>query len=99
MTKECTHCTRTKHRTEDEKKELKRRLKRIEGQVQGISRMLDDDRYCDEVLLQISAINNSLKSLGNQILKSHLSTCVTEDIKNDKMEIIDDVMELIRRLN
>lgn len=99
MSKECSHCTRTKHRTEEEKKELKTRLKIIEGQVRGIIGMIDDDRYCDEVLMQISAINNSLKSLGNQILKSHLSTCVVEDIKNDKMEIIDEVMELIKRLN
>lgn len=99
MSKECVHCTRTKHRTESEKKEITTRLKTIEGQVRGIIGMIEDDRYCDEVLVQISAIHNSLKSLGNQILKSHLSTCVVDDIKNNKVEIIDDVMDLIRRLN
>lgn len=99
MVKECTQCTRTKHRTEEEKKEIKIRLKTIEGQVRGVSGMIDDDRYCADILMQISAINHSLKSLGNQILKSHLATCVVKDIKNDKLEIIDDVMDLIRRLD
>lgn len=99
MLKVCKHCTRTKYRTDEEKKNLKTRLKTIEGQVRGVIGMIDEDRCCDEVLMQISAISSSLRSLGNQILKSHLSTCVAEDIKNDKMEIIDDVMELIKRLN
>lgn len=61
--------------------------------------MITDDRYCDDVLIQISAINKSLKSLGNEILKSHLSTCVVEDIKNDKLEVIDDVIDLFGKLN
>ena len=65
MSKVCEHCTRTKHRTEEDKKYLKNRLKTIEGQVRGISGMIDEDRYCDDILIQISAINNSLKSLGN----------------------------------
>lgn len=99
MKEKCIHCTRVKHRTEQEKKKLKTRLKTIEGQVRGISAMIDDDRYCDDILIQISAVNKSLKSLGNQILKNYLSTCVVEDIKNDKLEIIDEVMDLVGRLN
>lgn len=99
MSKMCEHCVKTKHRTEEEKKELKTRLKIIEGQIRGISGMIDDDRYCDDILIQISAVNKSLKSFGNQMLKSHLSTCVVDDIKNDKLEIIDEVMDLIGRLN
>ncbi len=99
MERESECCKRTKVRTNEEKRKIKTRLKIIEGQVRGISGMIDDDRYCDDVLVQISAVQNSLKSLGNQILKSHLSTCVVEDIKNDKLEIIDEIMDLIRKLN
>lgn len=95
----CEKCTRSKHRTEDEKANLTRRLKIIEGQVRGIRQMIEDDRYCDDVLIQISAINQSLKSLGNEILKNHLATCVVEDIQNNKLEVIDDVMQLFRKLN
>lgn len=99
MAKECIKCTRSKQRTEDEKKKLKKRLKTIEGQVRGISQMVEDDRYCDEILIQISAINNSLKSLSYEILKSHLQTCVTKDIKDNKLDIIDDVMDIIKRID
>ncbi len=96
MKKECF--TRKKHRGLDEKQKLIKRLNIIEGQVKGVKQMIDSDRYCDEVLIQISAINKSLKSLGNEILKNHLSTCVVEDIKKDNLSVIDDVVELIKRL-
>ena len=92
-------CTRLKHRTEEEKKNLMKRLRIIEGQVRGISQMIEDDRYCDDILIQISAVNKSLKSLGNQMLKSHISTCVVEDIKEDNLDVIDDVMNLFEMLN
>lgn len=97
MEKMC-QCTRLKHRTEDEKNNLIKRLKVIEGQVCGICKMIENDRYCDDVLIQISAVNNSLKSLGTEMLKNHLSTCVVKDIKEDKLEVIDDVMELFSKL-
>lgn len=90
---------RKKHRTEEEKEVLIKRLSRIEGQVRGIKKMIEDDRYCDDILIQVSAINNSLKSLGNEILKSHLSTCVVEDLKNDNLDVIDDIIDLFRRLS
>ena len=81
------------------KKNLTKRLKTIEGQVRGVSKMIDEDRYWNDILIQISAINKSLKSLGNEILKNHLLNCVTNDIKNDHLEIIDEVMEIIRRFD
>ncbi len=90
---------KSKHRKEEEKKYLKTRLNKIEGQVRGVSLMIDNDRYCDDILTQISAIEKSLKSLGNEILKNHLSTCIVNEIKNDNLEIINEVMDLIRRLN
>ena len=87
-----------KYRDEKEKQILQRRLKTIEGQVRGVSKMIEEDRYC-EVLIQISAIDKSLKSLGTMLLKNHLQTCVVKDIKNDHLEIIDDVMALIGKLS
>ena len=90
---------KSKHRKEEEKKYLKTRLNKIEGQVRGVSLMIDNDRYCDDILTQISAIEKSLKSLGNEILRNHLSTCVVNEIKNDNLEIINEIMNLIRRLN
>ena len=98
MTK-CEHCNRNKHRTEEEKKYLRTRLNTIEGQIRGVSKMVDEDKYCNDILTQLLAINKSIKSLSTDILKGHLSTCVVEDIKNDKLEVINEVMELIGRLD
>ena len=95
----CEKCSKSKHRTEEEKKYLKTRLKTIEGQVRGISKMIDEDKYCNDILIQLLAVNKSIKSISNDILKSHLSSCVVQDIKDDKLEVIDEIMELVGRLN
>ena len=97
--KNCENCTRSKHRTEEEKKYLKTRLNTIEGQVRGVSKMVEEDKYCNDILTQLLAINKSIKSLSNDILKSHLSSCVVKDIKEYKLEVIDEVMQLIGRLD
>ena len=98
MKKKCENCIRTKHRTEEEKKDLNRRLKIIAGQVNGIGQMIDDDRYCDDVLLQVASATNALKSLGNEILKSHMKSCMVDDIKNGNMEVIDDILDLFGKI-
>lgn len=95
----CKHCSKSTHRSAEEKKYLKVRLNTIEGQVRGISKMIEEDKYCADVLTQLLAVNKSIKALSNDILKSHLSTCVADDIKCDNMDSIDEVMDLIRRLN
>lgn len=97
MKKECK-CTRSKHRTDEEKKDLTRRLKIIAGQINGIQQMISEDRYCDDVLLQVASATNALKSLGNEILKSHMKSCMVEDIKNDNMDVIEDIIDLFGKL-
>ena len=97
-TKKCENCIRSKHRTEEEKKDLTRRLKIISGQVNGILQMIENDRYCDDVLLQIASATNALKSLGGEVLKSHMKSCMVEDINNGKLEVIDDVLDLFGKL-
>lgn len=95
----CNKCLRTTHRTEQEKNDLVKRLNVIEGQIKGIKQMLELDRNCDDVLIQVSAVSKSLQSFGNSMLKSHLSTCVVEKIKNDDDRVIDEVMDLFKKLN
>lgn len=60
--------------------------------------MIINDRYCDDVLIQISSTTNALKSLGNEILKSHMKTCMVKGIKDEKYEVIDDVLDLFSKL-
>lgn len=95
-------CCETKHkhipRSEAELKQLKNRLHRIVGQLNGIESMLDDNRYCGDVLIQIAAVEKALQSFGYSILQEHLETCVTEDIKASDTEIMDEVMNLVKRL-
>lgn len=92
-------CNKTKSRTDIEKKDLIKRLNIIEGQIKGIKQMILDNRYCDDVLIQVSASKKSLKSFGNQLLKSHLSTCFVEDLANGKLEVIDEIVDLFDKLN
>lgn len=98
----CEKCSqqagKSTYRTEEEKKKLTKRLNIIEGQIRGINQMIVDDRYCNDVLIQIAAVNSALKSLGNSILENHLKNCVTHDIQNGNTDIIEEVMQLIKKL-
>lgn len=98
MTKESDRCRRVKHRTEEEKKKYHQRLNRIEGQVRGINKMVGEDRHCDDILIQISAVNKALKSLGQEIVENHMKTCMIEDISNKKYETIDEIVDFWRKL-
>ncbi len=100
MGETCPNCVKHKHtpRSEEEAKNLKNRLNKIQGQVNGISKMIDDNRYCGDILIQIASIERSLQEVGYIILKTHMDTCVRDDIKNDKPEVIDETIDLIRKL-
>lgn len=92
-------CCKKKERTKDEKEHLLKRLNIIEGQVRGVQKMIENDRYCNDILIQIAAINKSLKSVSNELLKSHITDCVVRDLKHDNLEIIDELIETINRFN
>ena len=86
-------------RSEKEKKLITNRLNRIEGQLKGIKKMIQQDTYCNDVLIQLSAIENSVKSLSNHILENHLYTCVTNDLEKGNYEIIDELISLFKKFN
>lgn len=90
-------CGKKTARSEEEKKILHNRLNRIAGQINGISRMVDEDKYCDDILIQLSAVNQSIKSLANHILERHMYTCVARDLESGNMDIIAEVVELFKR--
>ena len=78
----CSMCEKSTHRTEKEKKNINKRLNIIEGQIRGIKQMINDDRYCEDILTQLSAINKAVESLENTILESHIRNCVNRELKN-----------------
>lgn len=85
-------------RNEEEKQKLIRRLNIIAGQVNGLQQMVTDDRYCADILMQISSTTNALKSLGNEILKNHMKSCMVEDIKKGNLEVIEEILDLVNKL-
>lgn len=87
--------TRKKHRSEAEKKDLVKRLNIIDGQINGIKQMILDDRYCDEVIIQLSAVNKAIKKIANKMLKNHFASCVTEEINKGNLNIIDEIIDLL----
>ena len=74
------------------------RLKRIEGQVRGIQKMVEEDRYCADVLTQISAVHEALRGVGRELMRHHLRHCATEAIKgteDDASAMHDEILELM----
>lgn len=86
-----------KVRTEEEKKKLISRINIISGQMNGIKKMIEEDRYCGDILIQLSAIDKSIKSLANLILENHMNTCLIEDVKNGEYEIINQIIDLFKK--
>jgi DNA-binding FrmR family transcriptional regulator len=81
-------CHKTKKRDEAEFKKLVNRLNRIEGQIRGIKRMLENDAYCPDILVQAAAVNAAINSFNKELLSSHIHTCVADDIREGKDEVI-----------
>ncbi len=84
-------------RDEETKKQLMTRLNRIKGQIGGVSRMVEEDRYCDDILIQLSSIDKAIKSIANMMLKKHMHGCLVEQIKEGNYEGIDEIISLFRR--
>ena len=85
-------------RSEEELRDLKVRINRIVGQLNGVSKMLDENRYCKDILVQISAIESAIRQVGYIVLETHLKTCVQEKIKNDDQNVIDETIDIIKKL-
>ena len=92
-------CKKETVRSEDDKKLIINRINRIDGQLMGIKKMIQNDSYCNDVLIQLSAVENSVKSLSNLILEKHLYSCVTRDLENGNLDIIDELISLFKKFN
>ena len=91
-------CTKTKKRTEKEYTALIHRLNRIEGQIRGIRKMIEEDAYCVDILTQVSAARCSLNSFSKVLLGNHIKTCVADDIRNGSDEKTEELVELLQKL-
>lgn len=96
----CEACKmKDKKRTDEEKKKLINRINRINGQLNGIKNMIEEDRYCEDVLIQLSAVEKSVRAISNIILDEHMHSCLITHIENGEYGIIDEISDLIRRFH
>ena len=91
-------CHKTKERSEKEYKTLINRLSRIEGQIRGIKKMVEEDAYCTDILIQVAAANAALNSFNKVLLAEHVRTCVTDDIRAGKDETVEELVETLQKL-
>lgn len=93
-------CCRYKNTPRDarDRKQLQNRINRIVGQLNGIKNMIDDNRYCGDILIQIGAVESALQSLGYTIVQEHMQTCVAEEVRKGNDEILLEAIELMRKL-
>lgn len=94
----CPHCKKDP-RSQELLNNLKTRLNKISGQINGVNNMLNENRYCKDILIQIAAIEAALKEVGFILLKDHLLTCVSDDIKNDDFSSLEEAIEISKKLN
>ena len=91
-------CDRKKERCDEEHKYLINRLSRIEGQIKGIRKMVEEDAYCTDIIVQVSAAAAALNSFNKELLSRHIKTCVSEDIRSGKDETVDELCAVIAKL-
>ncbi len=88
---------RKAHHSEEKKQNMVSRLNRIEGQIRGIARMIDNDVYCDDVLQQISSVESAINGVKTVLLEAHMNSCVIEQIREGKDEVMDELLVTLRK--
>lgn len=85
-------------RSESEKKDLITRLNRVEGQIRGIKKMVEENIYCNDILIQTSAATAALNAFNRELLKQHLSSCVKEELEKGNDEIIAELVKTLEKM-
>ena len=94
----CDCAVKHKHRQAAEEKDLLNRLNRIEGQIRGVKSMVEDERYCVDILTQVSAVQAALNSFNKVLLSSHIKSCVVEQIQDGNLEAVDELCMTIQKV-
>ncbi|MBQ4365763.1 MAG: metal-sensing transcriptional repressor [Clostridia bacterium] len=91
-------CKKTTRRSEEERTKLIHRLNRIEGQIRGIRGMVEQNAYCNDILVQSSAVSAAINAFNRELLASHVRGCVARDIRDGKDEVIDELLTTLQKL-
>ena len=98
MKEVCGSCKKTTARSTEEQKKLIHRLNRIEGQICGIRKMVENNAYCTDILMQSAAVNAAVNAFNKELLASHIRGCVSRDIREGKDEVIDELVATLQKL-
>lgn len=85
--------------TKEQKKKIIARLKRIEGQIRGITRMVEEDSYCMEILNQFASVKSALNGTRDLLLKEHVQHCIAEKMTKDKQAATEELIEIVKRIS
>ena len=94
----CDCTVKTKERSEKEYKDLINRLSRVEGQVRGLKRMVEENIYCPDIMIQVAAVKAALDSFNMELLSNHIRTCVTQDIRNGDGSSVEELVETVKKI-
>ncbi len=97
--KQCCGKHKNTPRSVEMQDDLQKRLNRAIGQLNGCKAMIDDNRYCGDILTQLAAAESAIHRVSEIMLRNHMETCVVEQITEGNTEVVDEVMQLIRRFN
>ncbi len=91
---------REKHtpRSEEAQRALQNRLNRMIGQLNGMKKMVEENRYCGDILIQLAAVESALQGFGYIVLQDHMKTCVVEGVRNGDLAVVDEAVELMKKL-
>lgn len=95
----CPLCEeRSKHREGEEYKKLMNRLNRIEGQIRGVKKMVEEDRYCIDIINQVSAISSALNAFNKVLLADHIQSCVVKDVEAGNHQMVEELCDTLQKL-
>lgn len=91
----CAH--KNKPHSQELKSSVSRRINRVIGQLGGIKTMVEDDRYCGDVLIQLAAVESAVKAISREVMQDHLRSCVVDRVQQGDTDVIDEVMDLFKK--
>ena len=98
MDEQCCCRRKAVPRSEAERKSLIHRLNRMEGQIRGIRGMVENELYCNDILIQCAAVNAALNAFERELLAAHVRTCVVDNLRAGNDAVIDELIETMRKM-
>lgn len=91
-------CCKKTLRTQEEQKKLLNRLSRMEGQIRGIKNMIEEDAYCNDILIQSAAVTAAMNAFNRELIASHMKTCVARDLREGNDAVIEELAQTLQKL-